>query len=654
MSDEWGLDTPSFSNGASYGDLDNDGDLDIIINNVADLAMVYRNNTNSNKNYLRFELRPNNLVTHVENTKIVLQYGEDKQVAEYTPIRGYLSSMEQNHIHFGLGDITKVDRVDITWPNGKHSVLSNVDVNKTIRLEAQEGIKAQMASKEHSQNAFFETSNSQAGLAFTHKENYFDDFEKEILLPHKQSTLGPKMAAADVNGDGLEDIFIGGAKAYKSKLYLQTSNDAFREAVSQPWDAHKLSEDVNALFFDFDGDKDLDLYVCSGGGGDFRTNDSKLADRLYMNDGKGGFSTTQNVLPPLNTVSSVAKSCDYDKDGDMDLFVGGRAVPGKYPYAERSYILQNNGGKFEEVTLDIAPDLERPGLVTDALWVDLDGDSKEELVVSGEWMHIKVLGFDGKKFTDQSESYGVSELKGWWYSLAAADIDNDGDMDLICGNNSPNTKFKASKEKPFNVFADDFDGNGSCDIVLSKEYKGKLVPTRGRQCSSQQMPFIKEKFKSYNGFANATMKDIYGDKLKSALHLEVNSFYSVVMINEGGSFAVKNLPNEAQVAPINGIVTTDINKDGNIDLILAGNNFDTEVETARYDAGTGLIALGDGNGNFAPLSIMESGIFANQNVKDIKLVNGANSSFIVVANNNGPVQVFQSKQIQNKSLGSRF
>lgn len=652
VSKEWGLDIPSFSNGASYGDLDNDGDLDLIVNNIEDEALVYRNNAESN--FIRFKLNPNKLSPIVENTKISIQYGDKMQYAEYTPVRGFLSSMESNFIHFGLGDISDIDKVEVIWPNGIRNILSNLKSNTTIELEAKEDNKSQYAGFAYNGKKVFETVANRAGLVYTHNENNFDDFKKEILLPHKQSALGPKLATADVNGDGLEDLFIGGSKYYSSKLFMQSANGAFVEASVQPWSKDKGCEDVNAHFFDSDSDGDLDLYVCSGGGGDFVSNDIKLNDRLYQNDGKGNFSSTQNLLPQHNTVSSVAKSYDYDQDGDLDLFVGGRAVPGKYPYAERSYILKNNGGKYTDVTLEIASALERPGLVTDALWVDLDGDKAKELVVSGEWMNIKVMKYEGGKFSDVSADFGVEELKGWWYSLAAADIDNDGDMDLICGNNSPNTKFKASKEKPFNVFADDFDGNGSCDIVLSKEYKGELVPTRGRECSSQQMPFIKEKFKSYNGFANATMSDIYGEKLNAALHLEVNSFYSSVLINNGGRFDVKKLPNQAQVAPINGIVTTDINKDGNIDLIMAGNNFDTEVETARYDAGTGLIALGDGKGNFEPLSIEESGLFANQNVKDIKLLNGSNGVYLVVANNNGPLQVFQYINTAEKSLGGLF
>ena len=653
VSDDWGLDTPTFSSGASYGDLDNDGDLDLIINNTAHKAMVYKNN--SKGNYIRFKLKPNKLSPNVQNTKIAIQYGDDVQYAEYTPVRGFLSSMEPNHLHFGLGKINTIDKVEITWPNGERNVLTNVKANTTVELEAKPGNKGQLASISFDdKDPLFKPANNQAGLVYSHNENNFDDFEKEILLPHKQSALGPKLATADVNGDGLEDLYVGGSKFYSGKLFLQSANGTFAESGKQPWAKEKANEDVNAHFFDYDADGDLDLYVCSGGGGDFEPNAATLNDRLYQNDGAGNFSSTQGLLPSLPTVSSVAKSYDYDQDGDLDLFVGGRAVPGKYPYAERSYILKNDGGKYSDVTLEVASDLEKPGLVTDALWIDVDGDKQKELVVAGEWMNIMVMKFDGSKFMDVSADLGLADLKGWWYSLAAADIDNDGDLDLICGNNSPNTKFKATKEKPFFVFADDFDGNGSCDIVLSKEYKGELVPTRGRECSSQQMPFIKEKFKSYNGFANATMKDIYGDKLNSSLKLEVNSFYSSVLINNGGKFEVKKLPNQAQVAPINGIVTTDINKDGNVDLILAGNNFDTEVETARYDAGTGLIVLGDGKGNFKPLSVTESGLFANKNVKDIKLVQGTNGAFIVVANNDGPVQVFQSQDTQNRSLGGAF
>jgi len=640
VSNDWGLGQPTFSNGASYGDLDNDGDLDLVVNNLEDFSSIYRNN--SDNNYLSISLVPDHKLRYIENTKVVIKYDDQFQAAEYTATRGFLSSVEIGKLNFGLGDINKIDYLQVTWPNGQVNYLTDVKVNQNLKLNpamSNTGQRQDVLAKSDPMFADISTS-----LDFKHKEDNYDDFVKEILLPHKQSTLGSKISVADVNGDGLEDMFLGNAKDQAGALYIQSNSGTFKLSSANAFTRDKAHEDLNSHFFDFDGDGDQDLYVCSGGGGDFSLSSYNLQDRLYENDGKGNFKRT-NALPKMPTVSSTATSYDFDQDGDLDLFVGGRGLPGKYPYPDRSYLLKNEGGKFIDITEEVNPDLLKPGLVTEAIWADMTGDGTSDLVLVGEWMNVMVFKNDNADFTNISKDLGLEDEKGWWYSVAASDVDNDGDMDLICGNNSPNTKFKASKKKPFNVFADDFDGNGSCDIVLSKDYKGKQVPTRGKQCSTEQMPFIKKKFPTYNGFANASVEDILGDKLNTALHLEVTTFESMVFINDGGKMVAKKLPNHAQIAPINGIVTTDLNEDGNVDLIVAGNNFDTEVETARYDGGTGLVLIGDGTGAFNPLSVLESGIFANKNAKDIKLVKDSKgNSLIVVMNNNGPLQIFKSKQ----------
>ncbi|MFQ5447195.1 MAG: FG-GAP repeat domain-containing protein, partial [Saprospiraceae bacterium] len=355
-----------------------------------------------------------------------------------------------------------------------------------------------------------------------------------------------------------------------------------------------------------------------------------------------------NALPEMYTSGNIARLADFDQDGFQDIFAGGATLPGRYPYPERSYLLRFDmeSRKFVDVTADIAPGLMAPGSVKDALWTDLNDDGYPDLVVVGEWMPVSIFINEKGTFRDASAEYGTDKLKGWWYSIAQADLDNDGDKDLVVGNLGLNGKFHATQEKPFNVFASDFDKNGTCDVVLSKEYKGRLVPTRGRQCSSQQMPFIKDKFPTYKDFANAGVEDILGkENLKESLHLQVTTFESIVLLNEGGRFVVQDLPNEAQIAPINGIICSDLDDDGNQDIILAGNNFDAEVETPRYDAGSGLVLKGNGDGTFRPVLPRQSGFYAPGNVKYICLLNHApgDNKLILVANNNAPLQVFRVK-----------
>ena len=636
---EWGIDYPSFSNGSVYADLDNDGDLDLAINNIDSLAFIFQNN--STNNYLKVKLES---AEPTINTKVYIHHNGNIQYQELVPTRGYFSSMENRAVYFGLGQFDKIDSLKVIWPDNSKQLIANPRINQTLILKKADAKLKHNYKEVKRIHPIFKQSES--NINFVHEENKFDDFEKEILLPHKQSTLGSGIAKGDVDGNGLEDFFIGGAKGQSAELFLQYEKNKFKKSTSSPWTMHASSEDMKAEFFDADGDGDLDLYVPSGGGGDFEIDSPLLQDRLYKNDGKGIFSFSSKALPQLFKASFVVAPNDYDKDGDLDLFVGGRAIPGRYPFAEKSYLLSNESGAYSIKNELQTEQLSNCGLVSDATWLDIDSDGWDDLIVVGEWTSIKVFLNKEGQLEESSTLIGTDDLKGWWYSIEAADVDNDGDLDLICGNVGLNTKFKANKEKPFKVFANDFDSNGTCDIVLSKEYKGKDVPTRGRQCSSDQMPFIKEKFPTYESYATASIEDIYGDKLKGAIKLEANEFRSIILINEGGKFSINYLPNIAQASPVNGIIIKDLNQDKNIDIIIAGNNYDTEVETPRYDAGRGLVLIGNGSGEFVPLSVAESGLYLSKNVKDIKLTK---SGSLIVFNNNEKLELYvqdEAKSIQ--------
>ncbi len=651
VTEVWGMGELSYSNGAAYADLDLDGDLDLVTNNIDHEAFIYRNNTSEigGSNYLRVQLRGKSPADMV-GPKVYIYAGDEMQYQESGTVRGYMGSME-NTIHFGLGAYSQVDRVVVEWLDGTQTELTDVSVNQVIGVD-QNMASAKPASAPVAKSfPIAEVNPYSLGIGFEHQENPFNDFDKQVLLPHKQSTLGPKITVGDANGDGLDDFFVGGASGQAGKMYFQKPDGHFIENENQPWSKADLEcEDMDAALFDADGDGDLDLYIVSGGGGDMEGKESALQDRVYINlDGKGTYGKVNNALPEMLTSGAVVKAADYDQDGDMDIFVGGGNQPGRYPYSSRSYILRFDRErlKYVDVTAEVAPGLENPGLVKDAMWTDLNGDKYPDLVMVGEWMPISLYINSKGVLENASQKYGTNELKGWWYSIEAADVDNDGDQDFIVGNLGHNGKFHASHKKPFKVFANDFDNNGTCDIVLSKEYKGKLVPTRGRQCSSDQMPFIKEKFPTFKDYANAGIEDILGkENLDASLKLEVTTFESIVLINNGGSFSVSHLPNEAQIAPINGIICEDFDGDGNKDLLIAGNNFDTEVETPRYDAGTGLILKGDGQGHFAPVLSSSSGFYAPQNVKHIAIIRlaGTQDKLVLLAVNDSPLKVFKVKE----------
>lgn len=638
VSKQWNFNHKGFSNGVAYADFDGDGDLDVVVSNINEAASLYKNNANNN--YVRFKLQGTAKNPDAIGSKVIIETEQGEQVQEITPVRGYLSGSE-TIAHFGIGKSETIKSASIVWSDGSTTTVNDIAINTTNVVEYSKAKKQPYKAKKSTPILADKT--NKTGVDFIHTEKEYNDFEKEILLPQKQSQKGPALAAADLNGDGLDDFFVGGAAGKPGAVYMQYSNGTFKPVKGEVFLEDKAYEDVAATFFDADGDSDIDLYVVSGSN-EFAPNSSQYQDRLYLNNGSGSFNSAKANLPTINSSGMSVTAGDMDADGDIDLFVGGAGVPAKYPFPERSYLLQNDGkGKFTDVTLQVAPEIQNIGIVYDAQWVNTDADSAPELVLVGEWMPITVFKYKDEQWRNATAASGLSESTGWWYSLAATDIDGDGDTDFIAGNLGKNSKFKADSKKSLHIYCNDFDGNGTSDIVLSNEYKSKGIslPVRGRECSSQQMPFIVDKFPTYEGFASASLESIYDpNKLAESLHYEVKTFESSIIINNGdGTFSTQALPPIAQIAPIKSIVVYDYNQDGNNDLIVAGNMFNAEVETTRYDAGKGLILEGDGKGNFSPLTSEEAGLYLNTNVKHLAMLkNDNNKMSLLVAANNAPLQ----------------
>ncbi len=642
--EEWGFSTPSFSNGAAYADLDKDGDLDIVINNFDRPAFVYRNNSREmgNGNFIQIILKDGKSNNTILHSKLNIYYSGKMQSADYAFTRGFQSSVEPL-VHFGLGNQGKIEKLEIIWPDGKKSIIQNPEINvlHTIDKQVTNPISEE---KEKVVPLFANLSSRYIHPPFKHIENKFNDFQKEILLPHRQSTIGPAIAVGDVNGDGTDDFYIGGAKGQHGALYIQNGSGHFNVQSTIAFEKSAFYEDTGAKFIDIDGDKDLDLYVASGGGGDMEGEETLLQDRVYLNDGNGIFVYKKDRLPKIESSTKAIAEIDWDKDGDLDLFIGGRTSPGKYPLAPTSYLLENNNGTFINQTKTLAPELENIGMVTAANWTDTDKDGHLDLLLVGEWMPITLFKNNGTSFTNMTESIGIQNSTGWWSSLLKSDIDQDGDADFIVGNIGLNNKFHPSEEKPLYIYANDFDENGQLDIILSKIYKGHKVPVRGKECSTEQMPFLAEKFPTYEGFAIASLEDIYKEEqLSNSVQYVANNFSSVYLKNNGdGTFEMIDLPKEAQLAPINGIVAKDFDQDEKIDLIVAGNFKQTEVETPLYDAGKGLFLKGMPDGSFETnLQIEYSGLFLHKDVRDLVLIHvGPNKRpGFLVSNNNDAVEL---------------
>ena len=478
-------------------------------------------------------------------------------------------------------------------------------------------------------------------LDHMHIENKFDDYEKEILLPHKMSQFGPHVAVGDIDNDGSEEFYVGGAAGQPGALYSKGKDSKFIATNNKVWELDKAYEDIGALFFDADNDNDLDLYVVSGGN-EFENDLKRFQDRLYINN-EGTFKKGAGNLPEITTSGSCVVSGDYDNDGDLDLFLGGRVIPGKYPFPPRSHILQNEDGVFTDVTSSVAPGLMNPGLVTSAEWTDFDKDGHLDLILVGEWMPVTMFRNTGEKLENMTSSYGLENTTGWWNRVASGDFDNDGDTDYVLGNLGLNYKYKVTEEEPLHIYCYDFDNSGSLDIVLGYYNQGVCYPVRGRQCSSEQMPFIKEKFPSYSAFGEANIETVYGESLHKAFHYEAKYFSSSLLENRGEKgFALHQLPVEAQFSTVNGIIVHDFDQDGNQDILIAGNFYVSEVETGRADASIGLYLEGDGNGEFRSVPVTRSGFFADRDVRDLKLLDhNTGDLFVLVANNNRRIQVFK-------------
>ena len=652
MSEKWGFNESLYSNGAAYVDLDNDGDLDIVTNNMDAPAHIYKNKMNDAgkaalNNFFRVQLKGPAKNIFATGSTVKISYGENLQSRYLSPVRGFESTVEQV-LHFGLGKTNFIDSVEITWPDGKITIQKNIKANSFLKINYSDSNFVKPGKAIVSPAALF-AAVSPTVLGIDYKDNHQDfiDFNFERLLPRKYSENGQGIAVADVNNDGLEDFFIGGSFQQTGRIYIQNTKGKF---TGKP--ISKLNDgclDAGSLFFDADEDGDADLYVVSGGN-QFTDGNKKYQHRLYKNNGQGDFVMDTTALPLMIQSGSCVVASDYDKDGDLDLFVGGGVKPGFYPQPAKSYLLQNDKGRFIDITEIAAPGLQNIGIVTSALFTDIDNDTKPDLLITGEWMPITIFKNDGKKFSNYTLQSGLAETNGLWQSLVAGDFDNDGDMDYTAGNWGLNCPYNSSAEKPMSLCYQDFDKNGTVDPLLSYYEDGENYPLVSLDYIVEQLPVLKKQFLHYADYAAAPTKKVLEIlKAKNPPTLYCKTLASVYIENKGnGKLEIKKLPQDAQVAPLFGMMAIDVNKDGNLDLIAVGNHYWTDVVIGKYDALKGLTLLGDGHGNFKTMSLKQSGFIVDSDARAFARIETKNNqSLFIISQVMDSVKLFKSNIISD-------
>lgn len=650
---EWGFETPVFSNGAAYADLDNDGNLDLVVNHLNETAGIFRNKASQSDgkvNFLQVSLRGAGKNTSGIGARVTLHTKSGIQYMEQQPTRGFQSSVS-HRIHFGLGSLEAVDSLHLVWPQGKEQWLRNIAPNQLLILKEKEAL-GNFDQMQADSNPVF--SPIVSPISYSHQEPGYNDFKRQPLLSHMLSPSGPVIAVGDVNNNGFTDVFVGGAEGNPGKLYFQVSTGKFLESQGLDLSEDSKSADSDALFFDANGDGWLDLYLVSGGYHDFDSDSPELQDRLYLNEGGGKFRKSSTALPDMAVSGSVVKAIDFDKDGDLDLFVGGRVVPGQYPKTPDSYLLVNDGqGIFKNQTAEIFPGLKNMGMVTDAQVLDLNGDGWEDLLVVGDWMPITVfINQQGKGFENRTKDFFDQPLSGMWSTLQAADFDGDGDLDLIAGNFGLNSQLKASDAEPLTLVYSDFDGNGSVDPILVHYIKGQPYPYMSRDALLDQMYGMRSKFTDYESFAEARLEDLFSDEqLEKAEKIMINELRTVYLENQNGSFKVHQLPIEAQFAPVYAIGILDHNEDGNLDVVLGGNQNTTRLRLGVMDANFGQLYEGNGNGGFTYISSPESGLTFSGDVKSLEVIDLSYLKILLVGiNNQGVAAYLLNRSLENKPL----